>query len=1119
MKYTCYMMILAALGTQLLWANNIEGQTLNEVRVNLKAEHKSLKEIFKLIEKKSNFRFVYNEKLVSPYKGITLLAKDKTLASALYDILFKTDLGYVEKDRKIIIVEKEPDTVKAQLPPKTIKGKVVDAANRPLEGASIRVKGTSIATSTNAQGEYSINVPDGNDTLVIAFVGYITREVLLNNRSTITVQLTEENKALNDVIVIGYGTQKRSDLTGSVVSVKPSEIQQTPITSIDQGLVGRASGVLVTQTSGMPGAIASIRIRGSSSLQGGNEPLYIIDGVPVYNGSGFGQTGGNVQMSGLSTINPSDIESIEILKDASATAIYGSRAANGVVLITTKGGKRGRDVISFDSYYGTQSVVKKIDVMDATNYAKLVNEAYTNDGLAAPYSTGFIASIPNQGKGTDWQNEIFRSAPIRNYQLTFSGGDGKTTYSASANYLNQDGIIINSNFERYSGRLNFNRKMNDKFSISSHMSVSRIISNTVETDVGGEGGVITGAMKFNPILPIYQDANLHIYNLVNQPGSLYPNPVATALEMKRKNNATRVLGDFSGEFTIMEGLKAKVLFGIDYFMQKAGRYTPSNIYQSGGVASAAISDAMYTNWLNENTLTYFKKFDNHTITLLAGATFQKNRSENVFASAQGFVNDVLQYNSLGSGSVYNQPGSGATEWGIMSFLGRANYSYKGKYLFTASGRYDGSSRFGKNNKYAFFPSVAFAWKASEENFIKKLNVFSNLKLRTSFGVTGNQEIGLYNSLPTLSPVTYTIGGQLVSGFFPNTIPNPDLKWERTAQYDAGLDMGFFNNRVTLTVDWYLKKTTDLIYSVAIPFVSGFATSLQNIGSVQNRGIEIALETNNLDKALKWTTSFNISFNKNKVLELGGEKYKEIGGGDDHLKTGPVHRLIVGQPIGIFYGYVFDGIFQDQAAVNAGPKGPTNWVGGRRYKDISGPAGVPDGKVDATYDRTIIGDPNPVFYGGLANTFSYKGWEMSVFLQYSYGNKILNYNAIELSLPSGGQNVYADLINRWTPTNPSNIYPKATTNRSAVFSSQYVEDGSYMKVKTVTLSYLLPHLKTKYINGLRVYVTGQNLLTSTRYRGYDPEVSYRGASNLEIGEDYGGYPQSRTFLFGVRFDLR
>lgn len=510
----------------------------------------------------------------------------------------------------------------------------------------------------------------------------------------------------------------------------------------------------------------------------------------------------------------------------------------------------------------------------------------------------------------------------------------------------------------------------------------------------------------------------------------------------------------------------------------------------------------------------------HSVSLLGGITFQKNFYESLMASSQDFVNNSLEENALGSGSVYNQPGSSKTEWSLVSYLGRVNYNFNEKYLLSLNGRIDGSSRFGDNNKYAFFPSGALAWRAIEEDFIQNMNVFSNLKARISYGVTGNQEIGLYNSLPTLTNTTYTIGGALATGFYPNSIPNPNLRWEKTSQFDFGLDFGFFDERLRFTTDYYFKKTIDLIYNVAVPFVSGFGSSLQNIGSIQNQGVELMIGADILAQTeLKWTSSFNISFNRNKVLELGGESYKDVGGGDGHLKTGSVHRLIVGQPIGLFYGYVSDGIIQNAEELAAGPVGPTNWIGGRRYLDISGPNGVPDGVVNATYDRAIIGDPNPDFFGGFTNTISYKGFELNAFTQFSYGADIFNYNAMELELPSGGQNVYSDLVNRWTPNNPSDVYPKATTNRSAVFSDVFMEDGSYLKIKTLTLGYTFPASEIKALSGLKLYITGQNLFTFTNYSGYDPEVSYRGATNLQLGEDFGGYPQSRTFMIGAKINFQ
>jgi TonB-linked SusC/RagA family outer membrane protein len=649
------------------------------------------------------------------------------------------------------------------------------------------------------------------------------------------------------------------------------------------------------------------------------------------------------------------------------------------------------------------------------------------------------------------------------------------------------------------------------------MSGSHTISKSPPTDMGGTEGVVTGAMKMNPTQPVYANEETGEYTQVNLPGVLIPNPVATAKEQIYANATTRILGDVYAEWEFLPDLKAKVSLGTDIMYLKANNYTPSNIYQSMGAATATINVNRSVNWLNENILTWNKTInDIHSLNVLGGFTIQRNNVETVKASSRGFVNDVMVYNNLGAASTYLAPGSTATQWSILSYLGRVNYSFYDRYLFSVNARVDGSSRFGDNNKYGFFPSGSFAWRLSEEEFMKAIrSIISNLKVRTSYGFTGNTEIGVYESLATLGNNKWTIGNVLVSGFFPNKIPNPDLKWERTGQFDLGFDIGFIDNRFRITADYYRKKTTDLLYNVAIPNASGYSSMLKNIGSVENNGFELSLESDNFTGVFNWTTAFNISFNRNKVLELGGEEYKETDGTDDHLKTGSIRRLVVGKPIGVFYGYRFDGIFQNEAecAEQTSSSSPIG-VGLRRYKDLDG-----DGKVDANNDREILGDSNPKFFGGLTNTFGYKGIELNVFLQYSYGNKIFNYNAMELEVPTGGQNVYKELLNRWTPANPGNEYPKASTNRNLLVSDRFVEDGSYLKLKTISLSYSFPNLKFKHIGGLRLYVTGQNLLTWTKYRGYDPEVSYRGASTLEAGEDFGGYPQSRTYMFGVKIDIK
>jgi len=1093
-------------------------------KLSLNMQGNSIKEVLQQIEAQSEYRFIYENEKVNLDTKVSIRVTDEVVDKILKQLFEKDGINYSITDNNMILINPSDKQLKNlgqeftnSQQQKSVSGKVTDAQGEGLPGVSVVVKGTTTGVITDMDGKYSILKMPENAILIFSFVGMKTQESVVGNKTTMNITLVEDAIGIEEVVAIGYGTVKKSDLTGSVSSVKTSELQQTPMTSIDQGLVGRASGVQVTQTSGMPGAVASIRVRGSSSLQGGNEPLYVIDGFPVYSGSGFGNTGGNVQMSGLSTVNPNDIESIEILKDAAATAIYGARAANGVVLITTKTGKKGHDVVSFEANYGIQNITKKIDVMGAQEYAALVNEAYTNDKLTAPYDATRLAEIAKLGRGTDWQNEIFRAGETQNYQLTFSGGDDKTSYAISGSYFDQQGVIINSNFKRYSTRLNLDRKINEVFKIGTNFSISHTINNAIATDSGGETGVITGALKMNPILPVYSNLVTGEYTQVNTPGTLEPNPVATAKEQIFNNATSRILGDIYGEWKIAEGLVAKVTIGADVLYDKSNQYTPSTIYQSNGKATATIGVNRSINWLNENTLNWTKTFNKiHSFNVLGGFTMQQNNAEYVMGSSSSFVNNILLYNNLGAGALYNQPGSSAVQWNLMSYLSRVNYTLMNRYLFSVNARVDGSSRFGANNKFGFFPSGSFGWRVTEEKFMESLKkTITNLKLRGSYGFTGNTEIGVYQSLATLSNASWMIGNQLVSGFYPDRIPNPDLQWERTGQLDIGFDLGLYQNRIRFTADYYRKKTTDLLYDVSVPAVSGYQTMLKNIGSVENKGIELSIESDNLTGAFRWNTAFNISFNKNKVLELGGETYKEMPNGDDHLKTGSFRRLIVGQPIGVFYGYRFDGIFQntDETAAQISSTSPIG-VGLRRYKDLNG-----DKKVDAANDREILGDANPDFFGGFTNTFSYKNFELSCFFQYCYGNEIFNYNAIGSETPTGGENVYADLVNRWTPTNPSNIYPKANTNRAVLVSDRFVEDGSYVKFKTLSLSYNFQNLKIKNIQGIKIYVTGQNLLTWTNYRGYDPEVSYRGASTLQAGEDYGGYPQSRTIMMGIKIDMK
>jgi len=1117
--------------------------------LGIQSNERSLAKVIKELSEKHEVFFTYEveklERVMVKYPPN--LAVESDLTDVLNNLLMGTRLTYKQIDDKYYviysaaetpepiheidqasqttrsaqkekpIIELKPVFRKGQIEQKptffTVSGTVTSNDGEALEGATVRLKGGITGTLTDASGGYSLEVPDGNGTLIFSYIGYLSQEIPIQGRNVIDVQLEVDYASLEEVVVVGYGTQKKSDLTGAVSSISEEELKSVPIASLDQGIQGRAAGVFVTQTTGQPGGVATIRIRGGNSLQGGNEPLYVIDGFPIYNGGGLPTPGNGPNLNGLATINPNDIESIEILKDASATAIYGSRGANGVVIITTKSGRQGKDQVSFESYYGFQEVRKQIDVLNARQYGELVLEAYTNDGLTPPITE---AEVQTLGEGTDWQDEIFQTAPMQNYQLSFSGGDSKTRYAITGNYFSQEGIIIHSHFERLSTRVNIDRKVNNRINVGSHLTLSRSNSNTSRTDGDGGGGtgVVLGAMMMSPILPIYENEELGIYRQLND-GILLPNPVATAQEILNENVTTRLLGDIYLTWNLLEGLEAKVSFGADVLNNKGNHFIPSFIYQgTGSNGFGEVESRLSTTWLNENTLSYNKQInENHAINLLAGITFQGNRTEFVRASSQDYVTDALEENSLQSGATYNTPNSSVTEWGLLSYIARVNYNFKEKYLLTATARVDGSSRFGEGNKYGFFPSGSVAWRMSEEEFIQNLGIFDNLKMRLSYGITGNQEIGLYNSLATMASNTYTFGGSLATGFRPNRIPNPELQWERTTQYDMGLDMGFFNNRLRITTDLYYKKTTDLLYSASVPWTSGFSSSLQNIGSIENRGLEFAVQSDNFVGEFTWTTSFNIAFNRNEVLDLGEVDFFFDGGGSGHLKVSQVSRIAVGEPIGSFWGFQFDGIFQSEAEI-ANSAQPNAKPGDRKFVDLNG-----DGQITPGGDRTYIGRAQPDFFGGFTNNIRWKGVELNAFFQYSYGNDIFNYNRIELELPTGGQNVSTEMLNRWTPTNPSNEYPRATRSRVIFFSDRYIEDGSFLRLKTLTLAYNFPGLNLPFLNGLKFYVTAQNLWTLTNYTGFDPEVSRYGVTNLNIGQDYGGYPMAKSYIAGLNFNLK
>jgi len=1003
---------------------------------------------------------------------------------------------------------------------KNISGTIKNKSGEPIAGASIAVKGTTNGATSDSGGVFTIAVP-ANATLVLTHVGYKLQEIAVKERTTLNITLEDNSNELSQVVVVGYGTVRKSDLTGSVVSVKSEDLKAVPVTSFDQALQGRAAGVQVTQTSGKPGAETSIRIRGTTSINAGNEPLYVIDGMLVNSDAGDMSTGVTLgpRIGALSAINPNDIESIEILKDASATAIYGSRGANGVVLITTKRGRAGQGSVTFDAYYGQQEIAHEVKVLNAAQFGNFVNDAKINAGQTPVY-----VNPPNLGEGTDWQGELFRKAPMANYQVSFAGGDEKTKYAISGGYFDQDGIIINSNFKRYSFRANLDREVNKRLTVGNSITYARTISNGVLTNAGTIiPGVVTGSLLFNPILPVYDSTVKGGYTFENDRGTTLGNPIADANEYNSVSKSSRFIGSVYARYKLTNNLEFRTSFGLDAFSDNAASFAPNYLKRtqaSNGEASIGNVDGL--TWLNENTLTFNKTWnDKHRINAVGGFTMQKFNNESLFAYAFGFPDGRTGYHNIAVAENPQTPVNSESQWSLISYLGRVNYTLNDKYLFTLTGRIDGSSKFSEGNKYGYFPSGAFAWRVSKEDFMQNMEAISDLKARVSYGVIGNQAIPPYQSLALIGPYGQGVfnsvsGSEVYNGMEPLSYVNKDLKWESTRQFDIGFDLGLFKQRITVTADYYQKLTYNLLLSTPIPTTSGFPSTLLNIGNIQNKGVDIDIRTINTTGELKWSTSFNLSLNRNEVTNLNTTT-------DILLQNALLLRK--GEPIGTFYGYIFEGIFQsDEEAAKSpvlvgqepGSSNPASVAkaGDRKYRDVNG-----DGKIDAS-DRTILGSAQPEFTYGFNNTLSYKNFDLSFFFQGSQGNKLANYNSYNLLNFTGQNNVVADGgLNRWTPENPGNKYPRALSSGSldvGIFSSSILEDASYLRLKNVTLSYNLPRnfLQKAKIQTARIYISGSNLWTLTQYSGYDPEANTYGQSTTLIGIDNGGYPQSKIFQAGI-----
>jgi TonB-linked SusC/RagA family outer membrane protein len=1012
----------------------------------------------------------------------------------------------------------------------TIKGTIIDENGQPVAGATVRVKGSPQATTSGEDGVYSLVNVKAGASIIISYTGFEEQEVSTKGNAYERVRLKKRDQSLDDVIVVGYGSRKKSEVTGAITKVKASELLQTPVANLAQGLQGRVAGLQITQNNAAPGGSISVRLRGTNSINGSSEPLYIIDGVQLQNTTAPGVSGpatlGNISgvggnsnaPSSLSFLNPSDIESIEVLKDASAAAIYGSQAANGVIIITTKHGKAGRSSVSYDGYYGTQQITRKIPVLNASQFAKIENEIYNTTRFPNPDSFGV---------GTNWQDVIFRHAAIQSHQLTFSGGNDKTQVLMSVNYFGQGGIVTNSKFDRFSLRMNLDHEVKPWLKIGTNTTLTRSINNRVQTgSVNNDGGGLTqtligAALSAPPTLKPY-NASGGIYAWKDQPyGSFYSelrNPVLglQTLDVTRTNT---ILSNVYVDITPLKGLKYRANFSVNTNNGLNDYYFPTSAFSAGEISAAGglggygmKYNSNFIRLMHESILTYDKTFNkDHTIRFTGVFSTLENNNNYNYMIGYGFINDATSDEALQLAKNFSVS-TGRTKDNLLSYLGRINYSYKEKYFLDITAREDGSSKFGANNKYGFFPAISAAWNVKKENFLAGIQPVSNLRLRASIGKTGNQAaIDPYQSLATVSAGNdYIFNNTLNKAILPTGVPNPDLRWETSVQSDIGVEADFFNNRLNFVADVYLKKTTDLIYKKALPLSSGYDAVTGNFASLQNKGIELSLGGDIIrNRDLRWNVNANISFNRNKLLRLSDDTTKEIAINNFNI-------LRVGSPLGLFKTYVYDGLFQVGDVILPGQPVTNPRPGAQRVKDVSGPDGKPDGKITDA-DRIVTGDANPKFVYGFSTSVQYKGFDFSAFFSGVYGNKIYNLARWSLENPVGGRNLLAGAANRWTTTNTTGDFQVAAGSSGGrlPLSNRYLEDGSFLRCKNLSLGY---SFKVKGFSNLRTYVSANNLFTITSYTGFDPEVGSFGNSNTQFGVDNIVYPASRSFLFGVQVTL-
>lgn len=1077
-----------------LYAKEAKSQTVLQKTFSISVENQPIAKVIREVQQQTKVSFSFSPTAIDAGRLISISVKNYSIRDFLNEVLKPNNIGFELVEEKVVLFSlRQPNTrAVADFKPDasiTVSGRITDEKGDPIAGATITEKGKNNSVVADDQGNFSIKVADSEALLVISSVAYQPAELAVSAINDKAIVLQEIVKGLQDAVVVGYGSVKKKDLTGSVASINAKELKSLPVSDIGQALQGRAAGVQVL-TSGSPGSNVTFRIRGIGTINN-SDPLLVIDGVPT-----------DIP---LNTLSPDDIASIEVLKDASAAAIYGSRGANGVVLITTKKGSSQRNNLEFKTFVGQQQATNMVKMLDASQFASLHNEMMQANGQTQNPAYADPLSL---GKGTDWLGALFGNATMQNYSLSYSGGGPKSTYYVSGSVFDQKGIVLNTNYRRYTVQFNSESRVFDWLRFGNNLTLSSDLKKSGDYN-------IRNTMAALPIQPIYNPDGTYS-GPVGQ-ASWYGdirNPIGTATIVDNSIEGYNAVGNLYAELTLMKGLKFKTTGGIAASFFNNRSWSPkynwqpipqpnSTLYQASNKSITLLWD----NYFTYNTTIHQK----HDLTLLAGSSAQNNRFDYMNGSIQGFASNTTQ--QLNNGTTLPTIGGSASEWALLSFIGRVNYGYDNRYLLTATLRRDGSSRFGSENKWGWFPSASAAWRISNEKFMEGVQWVSDLKLRLGYGITGNQNIGNYSFASILQTIQYNFNGQTVPAVVPLAIPNPNVRWESVEQTNLGFDASLLHDRVKLTVDGYIKNTNSMLVPMSVPISTGYSDIIVpsiNAGKIRNKGFEVTVTTQNTRGAFEWTTNFNFSYNKNQVLSLNDSVPLYTG------SIGLNQNLAIqkaGYPVSAFYGFVTNGIFQSQAevekyAVQVPGNDPFNRTsaGDIKFRDLNN-----DGKIDDA-DRTYIGNPSPRFIFAMNNSFAYKGFDLSIFLQGVEGNDIFNANRISLEGMAVAQNQTKAVLNRWTPDHMQTGVPRAVfndPNKNTRVSDRFIEDGSYLKIKNITLGYSLPATLTRRakLQTARVYLSAQNLYTFTRYTGFDPEVGV-------MGIDLNVYPVTRVLSAGV-----